>query len=230
MPTAAIIGGAASLGGAFLTSSAAQKASEQQVATANQAIGVQQDIFNQIKNMISPVVSKGTDVFNTALAPLAKLLTPGPDMTETLKQLPGFQFASDWGQRGVAAQATTRGLGGNALAEGAKFATGLASTNFGNLITPLLDLLKTGGNLMTSPLGPFASAGGTASSNIGSTLGELGKSEAAGTLGSANALAGGLTGAANSVTNAMLFNKLFPGGGGMYGGTPQLSTAVGGGG
>ena len=54
----------------------------------------------------------------------------------------------------------------------------------------------------------------------GNTLGNIGTAQAQGTLGSANALAGGLTGTASAGSNALLFSALGgqSGNSGLYGG------------
>jgi hypothetical protein len=365
MVAAAIIGGAASLGSAFLTSNAATRASSQQVGLGQQALqaqtglgeqGIQTllDLFNQAKGFATSglptaqnLISSGTDVMNygkgvgtnimdlargassdifnlgrdtagslfntagdimgtggnilgggvgvagSAADTLKNLLTPGANMTNTLSQIPGFQFLQDWGQKGISAQATTRGLGGNALAAGAQFATGTAQQGFGTIVNALQSLLSggtglanvgagvlgtganvlgTGGNVLGNLTGTGANllsgltgtgagtlsnilgtggqlqqggtnaltnlltsiasgatwAGGSAfgglntlGSNLGQTYTGIGQAQAQGTLGQANAFAGGLQGAGNSITNAMLLSKLLPGstggGGGIFG-------------
>jgi hypothetical protein len=215
MPVGAAIGGGlgaiGSIGGALLGSSAAQSASQAQVGLGEQALGQQEGMWNQALSAIQPVLNLGTNAASGALSTLQKLLTPGPNMTATLSQIPGFQFAQDWGQKAVQNIGTTTGLGGNTLTAGANFATGLAQQGYGNIVNSL-------NQLFTSGIGGASSAasslGGTASNfgqQIGGTLTGIGQSTAQGILGSANALSGGLQGAAGSAGNALLLSRLLGG-------------------
>ena len=198
------LGAAGAVGSALIQSNAASKASAAQVALGQQALTMQQQ-------NLQPFLTNAQGAGNV----LNSLLTPGPNQTKTLSQIPGFQFAQDWGQQAVKNQATSTGLGGNALTAGASYATGLAQQNFGNLINPLLSLYQTGGS----------AAGALTSAETG-TLTGIGNAQAAGTLGSANALAAGLTGATGSLSNAFLLNSMLsrigapggnsPGGTGIY--------------
>ena len=203
MGTAGVAG---SIGSAIIGSSAAQKASQQQVQEQQQALALEQQMFGVAQGALSPYISTGTDVGKT----LTSLLTPGPNQTAALSQIPGFQFAQDWGQKATQNLGTTTGLGGNVLTAGAKYATGLAQQNFGNLINPLLSIYGTGEGAGAALAGSANSFGNTMSS----IFGNIGTSQAAGTLGSANALMGGLQGGVNSASSAFLLSKLLGGGAG----------------
>jgi hypothetical protein len=219
--SAAIAGGASllgSLGSALIGSSAAQKASSQQVALGQQALAQQQGMFNTAQGALSPYYTGASPAAGNTLS---SLLTPGANQTATLSQIPGFQFAQDWGQKAVQNIGTTTGLGGNTLTAGANFATGEAQQGFGSIVNALQNLYSTGA-------GAAGALGSTASNfgqQIGSTLTGIGSSMAAGTLGSANALSTGLTSGASSVGNALLLSKLF--GGSSASGTNALSGIYG---
>jgi hypothetical protein len=233
MPVGAAIGGGigliGSLGSALLGSNAATKASGQQVALGEQALGQQEGIWNTLQSAIQPVISLGTNAASGALSTLQKLLTPGPNMTSTLSQIPGFTFAQDWGQKAVQNIGTTTGLGGNTLTAGANFATGLAQQGYGNIVNSLLSLFGTGGNIATGGAGALTSAGTNTSNTIGGTLTGIGQSQAQGTLGTANALSTGVTSGAGSVSNALLLQRLLggSGGSGIYTGAIPSSGVVG---
>lgn len=194
----------AGIGGAVIQSQAAQSASNAQVSLGQQALAQQNALFAQGTAANQPFINAG----QTAAGTLTNLLTPGPNQTSTLNNLPGFQFAQDWGQKAVQNIGSTQGFGGNTLTAGANFATGLAQQQFGSLASLLQGLTNTGSSSAQSLMGGAVQTG----QNTGNTLTGIGQSTAAGTLGSANALAGGLTGTAGSVTNALLLNKLFGGG------------------
>lgn len=273
MPTGALIAGglglAGSIGGSLIGSNAATNASNAQMGLGQQALAQQTTLgqqglatllkmFQTAQTGIQPVLDAGGNVLqqgqgvvNSILPTLKSLLTPGPNMTSTLSQIPGFQFAQDWGQKAVQNLGTTTGLGGNVLKAGADYATGVAQQGFGGLVQQLQALLNSGSGLISTGAGTLASganalagaatgAGSSAfsglnslGSTIGNTLTGIGNSTASGILGSANALTSGLTGGANSITNSLLLSKLFNGAatgvtpeGGIYGAVGP--TSVGG--
>lgn len=200
MPVAAGIGAAGAIGSAGIGAFASSKASSQQVAAQQAALAQQNALFQRGVDLVQPFVNAG----NGAATTLSGLLTPGPNQTQILSQLPGFQFAQDWGQKAVQNIGSTTGLGGNVLKAGADYATGVAQQGFGSLAGLLQNLVATGSNAASSVLSGSVQQGGV----IGNTFGNIGNSQAAGTLGTANALSGGLTGAANSTTNALFLSKL----------------------
>lgn len=205
---AAILGAGAV--GAGASAWGANKAASAQTDAANAGIAAQKGMFTQglgvAQGALQPFISGGTN----ALSTLQSLLTPGANMTDTLSKIPGFQFAQDWGQKGVSAQATTRGLGGNALAAGGQYATGLAQSSFGGIVSALQGLLGTGetaaGTLGSSALGGATTTG----TGIGNLTAGIGTAQAGGAIGTANAI-GGLGG---SAVNATLLSKLLGGGAG----------------
>ncbi len=220
--TAAIIGGAGlvgSIGGALISGNAAQQAAGQQVAFGQQALAQQKQLFGVAQDNLQPFIDQGTRVGTT----LEKFTTPGPALNDALSQLPGFQFAQDWGQKAVTNLGSTTGFSGNTLTAGANYATGLAQQNWLQYLQPLLSQYNTG----AGAAGALAGTAGTFSGQTGNTLTGIGSATASGTLGAANAYAGGLTGAGNSVGNALLLSKLLGGGlgGGGTGGIYNTGTS-----
>src|ERR1035437_6727864 len=125
--------GVAGLVGSVIPSSAASKAS-------SAAIAAQQGMFDTSVGLNQPFINAG----QTATGTLTNLLTPGPNQTETLSQLPGYKFAQDWGQKAVQNIGSTQGFGGNTLTAGAGFATGLAQQQFGSLAGLLQNQVNSG--------------------------------------------------------------------------------------
>ena len=203
---AAIVGGlgaTGALGGAFIQSNAAQTAAQQQAATAQQALALQQALFGKAQTALQPYITAGQG----ALGPLSALLTPGPSQTQTLENLPGFKFLSEYGTMAATNQLAGMGLGGSKgpLAKAiSDYNEGLAGTSFQTLVQQLQGFANMG----SGAAGSLASAAGGAATTQGQTLGTLGAAQAAGTLGSANALAGGLTGATSSITSPLLLSSL----------------------
>ncbi len=219
MPTAALISGglgaAGSIGSGLLGYFGAKDATNKNLAFQGQAL-------SSLQNTLSPILGQGRDIATAAQGPLTKLLTPGADMTNELSMMPGFKFAQDWGQKAVANQGTTMGLGGNTLTAGANFATGLAQQGYGNIVNQLQGFLNSGLNTETS----VGTALGQGTAGI---LGNMGQTAGAGTMGQYNALSGGLSGATNAGGNAFMLNALLSkfggggGGGGIYGAGPGSS-------
>lgn len=200
----AILGSAAIGAGASIYGASQQVSAEQQAQ--QQLTQQQQQAQSAISGYLSPYTQFGQQFMPT----LSSLLQPGPSQTNTLSQLPGFQFAQNWGQKGVAAQATTRGLGGNALAAGAQFGTGLAQQNYAQYVSQLL----AGTNVGATAAGQGAQATQGLAQSFAPAIAQT-------TVGQGNALAGGAAGVAgavggatNSALNLALLNKL--GGGGYY--------------
>ena len=205
---AAIIGAGGALGGALLTSSAASKASQAQVGMQQQALAQQQKMFGVAQDSLNPFIKAGQGAVPT----LSDLLTPGKS-ADTLSQMPGFQFASQYGTKAATNALTARGLGASAGPVGTavgQFNTGLAGKQWQDTVNALMGFTGQG---VTAGSALAGNALGTGT-NIGATLGNIGNAQASGILGSANALAGGLTGGANSAVNMLLLNKLMGGGGG----------------
>src|ERR1035437_3936104 len=165
MFVAVAIGGSAiaGLAGAYLQSNAASKASAASIAA-------QQGMFNTSVGLNQPFINAG----QTATGTLTNLLTPGPNQTATLNQLPGYQFAQDWRQKAVQNIGSTQGLGGNTLTAGANFATGLAQNQF-----------STYANLLQNQENAGVSAGGALTGAATATGQGVGSSAASGIMGSA---------------------------------------------
>lgn len=212
--TAAIVGGlgaAGSIGSSLIGSSASQKASSQQVALQQQALAQQQNMFNVGQTAVNPFIQGGQQ----ALGTLTNLETPGQSAS-ALSQMPGFQFASQYGT--MAAQnalSAKSGASAGPLATAiSQFNNGLAGQQYFNTVGALQNTANMGQGAASSLLGGAINSGNAQAG----TLGNIGNAQASGTLGSANALSGGLTGAAGSASNALLYNQLLGNGGnsGLY--------------
>lgn len=248
MVAAAILGGGALSAGASIFGST--RAANAQTNAANMASANSRYFFDQSKNLLSPFINAGTGAIsqlqdfisptggstgNNLLSSIIKLVSPGANMTDTLRQLPGYQFQEDQGTRAVMNRLAGRGLGGSpgAIAKGvSSFVTGLADSSWGDLVSKALStfgagtnalqgLVNTGGNAASSLSGTATSTAGSINNaitgagnaqaanwnNIGSAVGGLGNS-----LLTASLLGGGFGGGNNSI----------------YGGSPYGPMSVGG--
>lgn len=224
MPVAAAIGAVGSLGSGLLGYFGSQNAANAQVQAQQAALAQQAKFFGVLQGAAQPLINTGEGVLSSGMGyatsagdTLKSLLTPGPNMTATLSQIPGFQFAQDWGQKTVQNLGTTMGLGGNTLKAGADYATGVAQQGFGNIVNSLTNLLGggtnlagVGGNLASSALSTLGFGAQGFSGQASNTLGNIGNAQASGILGGANAASGALTGGANAASN-YYFLKNLPG-------------------
>lgn len=208
------LGAAGSIGSALIGSNASQNAASQQVAMQQQALAQQQRMFNVGQQAVNPFIQGG----QTALGTLTNLETPGQSAS-ALSQMPGFQFASQYGT--MAAQnalSAKSGASAGPLATAiSQFNNGLAGQQYFNTVGALQNTANMGQSAASSLLGGAINSGNAQAS----TLGNIGNAQAAGTLGSANALAGGLNGVSGALGNAALYNAIGGAGGaggGLYGG------------
>ncbi len=124
-----------------------------------------------------------------------------------LEATPGYQFARTQGIQAAERSIGTRGLTG-ALAKGiGRFVTGLADQTYGENVNRLRDATTIGANAAAGG----GQIGAQTGANVANTITGAGAAQAAGTVGSANAIASGL----NAIPNALLTNKIL-GGGGIY--------------
>jgi hypothetical protein len=200
---AAGVGAAGAVGGALINSSASKSAAAQQAAAAEQATQAQLQMFNTSKDALSPYYTAG----QSALPTLQGLLTRGASQTNTLSQLPGFQFQSQWGDMAATNALAAQGLGGSTgpVAKAiSDYNQGLAGTYFNNFVGQEQNFANMGSGAAGALAGNATATG----QGVANTTQNAGNALASGTLGSANALAGGITGVGNSATNGLLYNAL----------------------
>ena len=134
-----------------------------------------------------------------------------------LEATPGYQFARTQGIQAAERSIGTRGLTG-ALAKGiGRFVTGLADQTYGANVDRLRAATEIGANAASGG----GQIGATVGSNVANTITGAGAAQAAGTVGSANAIASGL----NAIPSALLTNRILnpatpkstAGGSGIYG-------------
>lgn len=237
LPTAALIaGGLGAAGGvasAFIGGNAAQSAANTQAQAAERAQQTTLQMFNTVQQNLKPFQQAGL----AAIPGVENLLGLGPQGTAgiltQLENTPGYQFALKQGlqatQNGYAAQGL--GQSGAAMKGAANYAEGLAENTYSTVFQNFLSTLNTGANAATA-LGQFT---GQASGQLSSLIGQQGAATAAGTVGAANALTGGINSALGGLSNSALLLGLqstgmfgsSPGAGALYGVNPALYGGVG---
>lgn len=197
----AIIGGVASIGSAALGASAASSAASQQAAAQQQAAQLQLQMYNSTKQTLSPWVTGGS----SALGQLLNLYGLGAggsgptaqtaaNATSALENYPGYQFTFNQGLQALNRSAAAQGLtlSGAQLQAAQQYGQQAALANAWNPYISQLGSLSSIGENAGAMVG---NAGTSAANAAGGYLAGAGSSLAAGTMGAANAMQGGLQGA-----------------------------------
>lgn len=206
------VGAAGSIASGIMSSNAASSAANQESEATKLGIEQQQAMYAGNQAALSPFINTGQVAANDL-----RNWMPGGDpnqLMNSLQNTPGYQFTLQQGLESTAASAAARGLGvsGAALKGAANYATGLANNTYQNQFNNLLGISGQG----IQSASALAGVGTQAATGISNSLTSMGQSQAAGTVGSANALSGGLNGVGGSVSNALMMNSLL-GGNDIYG-------------
>lgn len=182
MVAAAVIGGAV-IGGVG-SSIAGGKAASASRHASDQAAQVQREALEQQKELSAPYRQLG----EAAMPNYENLLGIGTGgsagIQQALESTPGYQFALEQGQRGIANLASTQGgISGNTLADLTKFNQGIASTTYQQQLDNLARAVGTG---QAAAAGQAQNVGASAA-NIGNILAQEGQTQAC---ISANTIAG----------------------------------------
>jgi len=206
---------AGSLGSAYMQSQAASKAAGQYAQSAERGLQYNQSMFDTINAQNAPYRStgeRGANLYNQ-LADTG-YLTNQPSMDDMTRLMPNYQFGLSQGMGALNSQMNASGglVGGNAIQGAQQFAQGYAGNslldafnayqaNRSNVVSNVNALTGVGQN--ANAITSTAASGATA--NASNLLSSIGNAQAAGTMGGANAYAGGL----NSISNyAMLYGMM----------------------
>jgi hypothetical protein len=192
---------------------ASREASNQQ--TMMQALALQNQMRQQaqLQENISPYLATGSGGANLLTQRLPELTSPITMDQATLERTPGYQFNLQQGLKATQNAAAARGLGvsGAALKGAASYATGLADNTYQNQFNNAQQNQANAFNRLyqTAALGSNAATGagtiGQSNANSQSSLyNAMGQSQAAGTMGAANANYNALTGFGQPLANSAM--------------------------
>lgn len=249
-----LLGAGGSIFSGIMGSNAAQKAAQQMVAAANQASAFEQQMYGQTVARDQPFITAGqnaltqlqgllglspTGVGTTPTSPILSMLGIGPGGATggginpaTFQGSPGYQYQLQQGLNAVTnAAAPAGGIGGNALRALQQTGQGLANQNWSqylgsantawnNLLSNIQNIVG-GGESMAGTLGNVAT---TVGGQVGGNLIGAGNALAAGTMGSASALTGGINNAIQSIMPYLMNQQGGMGGGG---GISPITTGIG---
>lgn len=224
--TAALVGGGLSLAGGLFGADAAKKAGRAQAQAAEHAANLQHEQYLQTREDFTPWREAGV----RSLSQLEQRL---PELTKRFTMAdfeldPGYQFRLSEGEKAIQRAAAARGmsLSPASLQELLRYNQGLSSGAFtdsynrftqdqGNIYNRLAGLSGTG-QTAAQQLG---SLGMQSANNIGNYLTSGAAANAAGTVGAANAITGGLGAGLNFYNQQRLLSALGAPG---LGGAPSL--------
>lgn len=224
---AAIAGaGVAGLAGSAISSSASKSAADTQAQAAQNASQLQWQQFQQMQQNLQPYMQLGTNTLpqlQGQLGTLGNMQFSFNPTEQQLQQTPGYQFTLNQGLNTVNNQLAAKGLNlSGAQAKGiGQYTTGLADTTYQQQYQNALQNFMTNYGVQSDQynrlasllgVGENAAAGvGNAGLQTASTAGNLltsgANAQAAGTVGSANAISGGLSGLGS---NALLYSLMNP--------------------
>jgi hypothetical protein len=219
----------AGVAGSAMSSNAASSAANTQAAAANNASALQWQQFQQLQQNLQPYMQLGTGYipeYEQQIANLRDMNFSFNPTEQQLQQTPGYQFTLQQGLKGVDNAASAKGLNlsGAQLKGIGQYTTGLADqtyqqqyqnalqnfmTNYGvksDAANRLSGLIGLGQNSAAG----VGNAGLQTAANAGNFLTSGANAQAAGMIGSANAINGGLSSAAQG---GLLYSLLGNGGG-----------------
>jgi hypothetical protein len=189
----------------ILGSNAASKAAQEEVAQQEQALQFQQNVYGQTVQNLAPYRQAG----NTALTSVMGLLGLGgtgqnataQSAFQGFTQTPYYQFPLQQGNLALNRQLASAGLTGSgaALKDATAYNQGYASQGLGSYLQQLMGLSGQGENAAALQ----GSQGNQASSLLAQIFGNIGGAQAAGTVGSTNALTSGISNAGGSLLGSL---------------------------
>lgn len=209
----------ATVGSSLISANASQNAADAQANAADKAAQVQWDMYNQTRSDLAPFTQTGVGAAHT-LASLFGLNRNGLNPTTmkraqlALANYPGYQFALNQGVQALDRSAASRGLllSGGQMKDLTTFGQGLASQTFGNMFSQLYQLAGLGESA-GAQTGAF---GQQAGANIGNSYMAAGQAQAAGDIGTANAINSGIQNTLFAYQSGK-FNPLINSGGNIFG-------------
>lgn len=213
--TAAVIGGTAILGGAYMSSQASKSAAQTQADAANNAINANASATERQIALSEPWRTAGT----TAVNQLSTMTQPGGELTKNFsydpfkyQADPGYAFRLKEGMNAMNATAAARGglISGNALKAGQAYGQEMGSNEYGAAFNRYLqnygnaqNTFQMNRNNLVNPLQFLSGQGQAAVAGQASSIGAGAANNAALSTGAANATAAGQVGSANAYTSAI---------------------------
>ena len=182
------MGALAAIGGAVIQRNGAKKAAAAQEAAANRDIAFQTEMRDLIRGDLAPYREGGVTAQRAIDFELG--LGARPEGYQGFQATPGYEFRMGEGRRALEAGAAARGglYSGAAMRDLTKFGQDYGSNEYGNYFSRLGARADTG----MSAAQMSGAASQQAAGGVSNALGNIGNARAAGAIGSANAITGGM--------------------------------------
>ena len=199
----------AAIGGALIQASAAKKAAKAQKAAADKDIAFQTETRDIIRNDLAQYRTGGEAAQKAYDYELG--LGAMPDGYQGYTKTPGYDFRLKQGQDSLQSSAAARGglNSGAAMRDLLKYGQDYGSNEYGNYLSRL-------GGRADAGMGAAQMSGQAsqqAAAGVSNAYGNIGNAQAAGAIGSANAITGGMQNLAGLWNYQRQMNASAPGGG-----------------
>lgn len=225
---AAGVAAAGAIGGAVISGNASQSAAQTQANASQAASNTQLSMFDQTQTNLQPFIASGTNALSTlnsqlgigangSFNPNASLVKPftGADYQKS----PGYAFQMSQGVDAVQNSAAAAGgiHGGNTLKALTQFGQGLANTDYQQAYQNYVGQQQQQYGMLNNLVG----SGQNAAAGLGGISAGVGGQVGSNIIGGGNALAAGQVGQANAITGGVnsLAQLASLYGNGSYGGT-----------
>jgi hypothetical protein len=193
---------AAIAGSSLLGAASARSAGAAQADAAGQATALQQRIYEEGLKRQQPFLDVGTNALNRLVA----LNEPGADVNAFLNRDPGYAFRVNEGLKALDRTAAARGglLSGGTLKAAQRYGQDMASQEYTNAYNRIAGLA----NLGPSAAGVQNNLGTSYGTNASNLMTSGAAASAAGGMGAANAISGGVGQYLGYTSNNNLLNAL----------------------
>lgn len=206
----AVVGGAASYFGS-------QSAANTQANADLTSISAQESMFNTLNQQNQPWIQAGSNALGQIQNNMASYNTPFNPSIQQLENTPGYQFQLNQGLGAIQNSAAAQGhlVSSNELGAANSYAQNLASTSYQQAFNNYQTQISNSYNRLASLAGlgqaansTMAQAGGNTANGVSSAIQGAGAAQAAGTMGMANAISGGIGQGVNSYMGYQSLNAL----------------------
>jgi uncharacterized protein YukE len=205
---------AGNVASSLIGANAAQNAANVQAAAANRGVDLQKYIFDTINQQQAPYRTAGYNALNQIQGQMPYLTQQFTPQDFAAGIDPGYAFRLQQGQMAAQRAGNVKGMTGNVLTGLQDYTQGLASQEYqnafnrfqtqrGNIYNTLAGIAGIGQTGQTAT----NTAAGNYGTNVANLLTGGASAQAAGQIGQANALAGGLGNVMNTYTLASLLNQ-----------------------
>lgn len=210
------IAGAAAIGGALISSSASQNAANTEAGAANAANGLTTNMFNTEEANAKPWLTAGQNALGELQTDLPSL--DAPFTMQDFQESPGYQFQLNQGLQAMQRSAAAKGMLNSSGTQQNlnNYAQGAANTDYQQALQNYLSQNQQKYNMLSgisnqglSAASLTNSAAQNTTNNISANTIGAGNASAAGQIGTANAINGGLSSVANGYMNYNMMSNLF---------------------